>query len=309
MPRAVRPVRNPALRRRRIARALALALVVALALPAQAAALRITPESGGSPNADEISTLYAIVLAIAVVIFLIVEGALLYSLIKFRWRKGRKAAQIHGNTRLELGWTIGAALLLVVLATITFIKLPTILDPPNGGPNGLAVASADSTPRRAILSASTTAPSPPNGRKLTITVTGRQYVWRYTYGPDFASPYSYETMVAPADTVVVLKIQATDVIHSWWIPEMGGKFDAVPGYTNYTWFKAPMPADPVRGDTYTGQCAELCGRHHANMLARVRIVSPAVFRAWLAGQKQRIRRANLNAERLRRQLQAQGQIS
>lgn len=311
MPRAVSSVRNLAARRRRLACALALATLIALALPASALALRITPESGGSPNADEISTLYEIVLYIAIVIFVVVEGALVYSLVKFRWRKGAKAAQIHGNTRLELGWTIGAAVILVVLATITFVKLPDILDPPNGGPNGLAVASADSAPggSRAVLSASTTAPSPPNGKKITITVTGRQYIWRYTYGPDFGSPYSYETMVAPADTVVVLKVQATDVIHSWWIPEMGGKFDAVPGYTNWTWFKAPMPKDPVRGKVYTGQCAEFCGRHHANMLARVRVVSPATFRAWLAGQKARIRRANLNAERLRRQLQAQGQIS
>jgi len=308
----VRSVRNLAARGGRLAPALALVLVIALVLPAAAAAaVRAVPKSGGSPNADEIATLYEIVLYIAIVIFVIVEGALIYALVRFRRRKGAKPAQIHGNTRLELGWTIGAALLLVVLATITFIKLPSILDPPNGGPNGLAVASADTSRsgRGAVLSASVTAPSPPNGRKITITVTGRQYVWRFTYGPTFASPYSYETMVAPADTVVVLKIQSTDVIHSWWIPAMGGKFDAVPGYTNYTWFKAPMPKDPVRGTIYKGQCAEFCGRHHANMFARVHIVAPAVFRAWLAGQKERIRRANLNAERLRNQLQSQGQIS
>ncbi len=116
-------------------------------------------------------------------------------------------------------------------------------------------------------------------------------------------------MVVPAKTIVVLGIQATDVIHSWWIPALGGKFDAVPGYTNYTWFKAPMPKDPVQGTVYTGQCAELCGRKHASMYARVRVVSPPVFRAWLARQRVKIRDANRNAERLRRQLQAEGQIS
>lgn len=311
MPRAVSSVRHLAARRGRLLGALSLALLLVLAVPGPALALRITPQSGGSPNADGIASLYEIVLVIATIIFVVVVGTLIYSLARFRRRKGAKAAQIHGNTRLELSWMLGAALILVVLAAITFLKLSDIQDPPNGGPNGLAIASggkAAGSPG-AVLTASTTAPSPPNGKKITINVTGRQFVWRYTYGPGFGSPYSYETMVAPADTVVVLRIQATDVIHSWWIPAMGGKFDAVPGYTNYTWFKAPMPKDPVNGKVYTGQCAELCGRQHANMYARVRVVSPSVFQAWLARQKVKIRDANRNAERLRQQLQAQGQIS
>ena len=89
---------------------------------------------------------------------------------------------------------------------------------------------------------------PPNGKKLTICVQGRQFIWRYTYGNGclsnaFASklPYSFQEMVVPAQTTVILDIQSTDVIHSWWIPQLGGKVDAVPGYTTYTWFKAPGP--------------------------------------------------------------------
>jgi heme/copper-type cytochrome/quinol oxidase subunit 2 len=95
----------------------------------------LTPESGGSPNADEIDSLYKLILAVAVIIFLGVEGALFYSLFKFRARKGLVAAQIRGNTRLEVGWTVGAALVLVVLAAFTFFKLDDIRNPPNSGPN------------------------------------------------------------------------------------------------------------------------------------------------------------------------------
>ena len=76
-------------------------------------------------------------------------------------------------------------------------------------------------------------------------------------------------MVVPTDTTVVLDIESTDVAHSWWIPKLGGKMDALPGYTNYTWFKATR-----HGHSSRGQCAELCGRNHANMTARVRVVDP-----------------------------------
>jgi cytochrome c oxidase subunit 2 len=96
-------------------------------------------------------------------------------------------------------------------------------------------------------------------------------------------------MVAPLNTTVTLKIRANDVQHSWWIPDLGGKFDAVPGYTNFTWFKASKLG------TYLGQCAELCGRNHANMTARVRIVSPQEFEAWYARQKAQIRLADKQA--------------
>ena len=83
-------------------------------------------------------------------------------------------------------------------------------------------------------------------------------------------------MVAPVDTTVTLTINAQDVAHSWWIPKLGGKFDAIPGYTNYTWFKIP---GKLAGQTFTGQCAELCGRNHANMTAACGAVTPVAVRA------------------------------
>jgi cytochrome c oxidase subunit 2 len=293
---ALRP--EPSLRRRLVA-ALLLATAGSLVFASGAFADFLTPESGGSPNADQIDSLYKIILYIAIVVFVVVEGALFYSLIKFRARKGRVAAQIHGNTRLEISWTVAAALILVVLSAVTFAKLGSIQDPPNSDANGFALADG-------VLTASTSEPTPPNGRKLTICVTGRQYIWRYTYGVScksnaFGLPYSYQEMVVPANTTVVLDIQATDVIHSWWIPKLGGKFDAVPGYRNFTWFKAPRA-----GELYKGQCAELCGRNHADMTARVRVVSPGEYETWIAGQRQAIGDANRQVVELRRALTDDG---
>jgi cytochrome c oxidase subunit 2 len=293
---ALRP--EPAFRRRLVA-ALLLATTVSLVFAGGAFADFLTPESGGSPNADEIDSLYKIILYIAIAVFVVVEGALFYSLFKFRAKRGRVAAQIHGNTRLEISWTVGAALILVVLTAVTFAKLGDIQNPPDSSPDGLQLAQG-------VLTASTTEPSPPNGRKLTICVTGRQYAWRYTYGANcktnaFGLPYSYQEMVVPASTTVVLDIQATDVIHSWWIPKLGGKFDAVPGYRNFTWFKAPRA-----GELYTGQCAELCGRNHADMTARVRVVSPGEYETWLDDQKQAIADANREVLQLREQLTRDG---
>jgi cytochrome c oxidase subunit 2 len=296
---ALRP--EPSSIRRRLGAALLLATIGSLVFASGAFADLLTPESGGSPNADQIDSLYKIILYIAIVVFVVVEGALFYSLFKFRARKGRVAAQIHGNTRLEISWTIGAALILVALAAVTFSKLSSIQDPPNGDANGYQLADG-------VLTASTSEPTPPNGRKLVICVTGRQYIWRYTYGANckrnaYGLPYSYEEMVAPSNTTVVLDIEATDVIHSWWIPKLGGKFDAVPGYKNYTWFKAPTP-----GAVYRGQCAELCGRNHADMTARVRIVSPQEFQAWLDQQRTAIAEANRGVVQLRDQLTRDGDL-
>ena len=257
-----------------------------------------TPQSGGSPNANQIDTLYKITLYIALVIFIAVEGGLAYALLKFRARRGAVAAQIRGNTRLEVGWTVAAAVILLVLAVITFAKLSSIQDPPNSGPDGAQLASGGP------LYASLERKLPPNGKSLNITVIGRQYIWQYVYPgasePDgLGAPYSYEQMVVPTNTTVTLDIVSEDVVHSWWIPELGGKFQAVPGYHNYTWFKIGKPG------VYRGQCALLCGRGHARMIASVKAVPPAQFEAWLAYQKQLIAEANALAQAARAKLKTQ----
>jgi cytochrome c oxidase subunit 2 len=278
--------------------ATALAVTGMLFLPGVAFAGFITPKSGGSPNADQIASLYKIVLYIAAVVFVIVEGALVYSVYRFRAKKNRHPAQIHGNTRLEIGWTVGAALILVVLTVVTFVKLPSIINPPNSSAAGK------------VLSAAVTQPTPPNGRKLTICVQGRQYIWRYTYGNQclqnaFAAklPYSYQEMFVPAGVTVVLAIQSTDVIHSWWVPSLGGKVDAVPGYTTYTWFKTPKP-----NVLYHGQCAQLCGRQHAFMTALVKVLTPAQYQAKMQQLSSEIQAANAQVTRLREYLLATGNL-
>jgi len=269
-------------------------LIGSLVLAPSAFANFITPKSGGSPNADQIDALYKITLYIAAVVFVVVEGALVYSVYKFRAKKGAVAAQIHGNTRLEIGWTLGAALILVVLTVVTFAKLPSIVNPPSSGTGNHA------------LSASLNEPTPPHGNKLTICVQGRQYIWRYSYGSNCGSgafsaklPYSYQEMVVPAGTTVVLDIQSTDVIHSWWVPSLGGKVDAVPGYTTHTWFKAPHA-----GALYHGQCAQLCGRDHAAMTALVKVLTPAQYSEWIAQQSAAITAANAQVTQLRQILTA-----
>jgi cytochrome c oxidase subunit II len=252
-----------------------------LVVPGASADL-ITPESGGSPQAEDIDTLYKITLYVAIVIFLIVEGTLIWSLVRYRWRRaGPPAAQIRGNTPLEMGWTIGAALILVVLTAVTFIYLDDIENPPPSGPNGLRASQA----RFATIDQA--APPKSGGPVLNIDVNGLQYIWRYDYaGRD--QLYSYEEMVVPTDTTVVLDVTASDVIHSWWIPKLGGKVDGVPGHVNKTWFKIPASK---AGDEFYGQCAELCGIGHADMRATVRAVTPDEFEEWAERQREGIREA------------------
>jgi cytochrome c oxidase subunit 2 len=290
-----------ALRRKPILLTLLAVAIAAVLLPAApAAADLLSPESGGSPNANRIDSLYWIIFAIALVVFVGVEGALIYSLVKFRARKGAVAAQIRGNTRLEIGWTVGAAVILVALAVVTFVKLPGIRTPDNSDAKGLHLANG------VLVASSPTKRLPPNGKSLNICVNGQQYIWRYTYGQqdctknDFRAPFSYEEMVVPTDTTVTLDITGQDVAHSWWVPKLGGKFDAIPGYVNHTWFKIPASK---AGTVFTGNCAELCGRNHANMTARVRAVPPAEFEGWLDRRKADIAAADQAAQQQRKQFE------
>jgi len=257
----------------------------------------ILPENGPSKNANDIAELYALIMVIALPVFIGVEGLLIWFLIKFRARRGQVAAQIHGNTRLEIGWTVGAAVVLVFITVVTFIKLPGIKNPPASDidASGSKVAST-------MLVASTDQPNPPKGAKLNIVVDGQQYVWRYQYPSQGGkSVFAYEEMVVPVGMTVTLDITADDVAHSWWIPELGGKMDAIPGYTNKTWFKAD------EAGTFKGQCAELCGRNHANMTARVKAVPFDEYQAWIDRQAEDIKAARDAGAKQREELQKQQQ--
>lgn len=295
IPRAL-PASRPPNRLRAGALVLAAAALIALLLAPGAVADVFTPESGPTPNAEKIDSLYKIVLYVAIVIFVLVEGVLIWSLVRYRARRGEKeGAQIRGNTPLEVGWTIGAALILVVLSVVTFVFLSDIDDPAASGPGGLA---------RGVEVASIDQPAPPPGESeaLEIQVNGQQYLWRYRY-PGEQDVYSYYELVVPTDTTVVLHITSSDVIHSWWIPELGGKADAVPGYTNKTWFKISEPG------LYAGQCAELCGSGHADMRAAVRAVSPAEYERFVGAQAEELQAAREGlAEQRERRAQDQSEI-
>jgi cytochrome c oxidase subunit II len=269
-------------RRRRLLAAAFTAAVLASLFSAPAAFADIlTPESGGSQNANDIDTLYKITFYIGIVIFLLVWGTLLWSLVKYRAKRGGSADQIRGNTPLEIGWTVGAALILVVLTVVTFIYLDDIENPPPSGPNGLSAASSQF--------AAIDQPDPPRdgGPVLRIRVNGQQYIWRYDY-PGEGQLFNYQEMVVPTETTIVLEIEASDVVHSWWIPKLGPKMDAVPGHVNETWFKVPAEEE---GTEFDGQCAELCGPNHADMRATVRALSPEEFEGWARRKREEIEAA------------------
>jgi cytochrome c oxidase subunit 2 len=270
-------------RRRAILLALTGATVLLLAAAPIASADWLTPQSrGGSPNAEHIDTLFKIVLYIGFAIFLLVEGLLLTAIIRFRRRRGGpEPAMVHGNTPLEVGWTIGAALIVAVIAAVTFVFLPKIKNPPASDANGLAQLAGT---RLASLEEPKV---PPGSKALRINVVGQQYIWRYDYIgakrlTENRPVFAYYNMVVPTNTTVILQINSADVAHSWWIPDLGGKADAIPGYNNYTWFKIS------KAGIYKGQCAELCGNNHADMRAQVEAVPPAAFQAWLSRQRQNI---------------------
>jgi cytochrome c oxidase subunit 2 len=228
------------------------ALALVLAGTAFAGAGRGTPPAN-SPNAKGIQDLYVIVLVVTAVIFVIVEGALLLFIFRFRGRGRERTAegpQIRGHTRLELIWTVIPALILAGIITVVFFKLPGIKDVPDAGAAG---------------------------PKMTVQVEGRQFYWRYTY-PNGA--VSINQLVVPAQRPIALTITAPDfdVIHSWWVPQLAGKMDAIPGKTNHTWFEADHEG------IFHGQCAEFCGIEHAMMLTEVRAVSNAEYESWVSKQ-------------------------
>jgi cytochrome c oxidase subunit 2 len=291
-------------RLRALAAALPAAVLGALVLAPAASAGWFLPDSAGSPNADGIKTLYILIALIGLVIFIGVEGLLLYSLFKFRARKGHVAAQIHGNTQLEIGWTVGAAAILIFLTVFTFILLDDIKNPAASDIDAQGSPVAANTAFAALDQ-----PAPPeDSASMTIKVVGEQYAWSYFYPTEEGQDrvYAYNDMYVPIGMTIVLDVQAKDVAHSWWIPPLGGKADAIPGYTNKTWFKIPLDAlgEGESRVVYEGQCAELCGRNHADMIAKVIGLPYDDWVAWRDQKAQEIKQAQEAAAAQREQIEA-----
>ena len=217
---------------------------------------QFAPVAPESSNAEGIRQSYLFVSIFTFAIFVLVEGLLIAFIYRYRRQKRPRfedGAQVHGATKLELAWTAFPVLVLVLIGAFVFIELPGIKDIPD------ATAGEE---------------------QLEIKVTGHQFYWQYEY-PN--GVIAIDDMAAPAGVPVRLEVSApdTDVVHSWWIPALGGKIDAIPGVTTDTWFEAENEG------TYTGQCAELCGLEHARMLATVEVMSADEFDEWLEGRRRR----------------------
>jgi cytochrome c oxidase subunit 2 len=242
-------------RRRRLT-SLAVLLPV---VPLLAACAEDAPQDTMNPQgpiARSIDNLFNGVFLVAVVVFIFVEFGTLYLVFRFRRRKDDDSeelpAQTHGNTKLEIAWTIIPA---VMLAIVGFFTLTTLFD----------INQRDED-------------------ALTIKVTGQQWWWEFTYDADGDGDFTDEDvltandLVIPAGQNVNLDIGSNDVIHSFWIPALNGKKDAVPGSEH------PLTLNAYEPGTYVGQCTEFCGLSHGYMRQRVIALTQEEFDSWLDGQ-------------------------
>jgi cytochrome c oxidase subunit II len=223
------------------------------------------PLNPAGPFARQPDQLWNLTFWIAVVIFFVVEGAIVFALVKFRHRPGRKAAQFHGNTRLEVVLTAVPALILAGLAVPTVRTVFTLGSNPSG--------------------------------TMPLTVVAHQFWWEFSY-PDQGIKTANE-MHIPTDTTVRLRLEGAaadpvtggaEVIHSFWVPRLAGTQDIVPGHVNYLLMEADSPG------VYLGQCKEYCGLSHANMRIRVIAHTRDDFEQWVADQQAPAATSQLAAE-------------
>jgi cytochrome c oxidase subunit II len=214
-----------------------------------------------SPGSDQIDTLLWIGFVVATIVIVAVLGALIYALRRFRAERGTEPRQVSGDRRIQL--RVGGALgvFAAVLLVLGIVYTEKAREAPASGPAGLQ--ESDSEPLR-------------------VDVTGQQWLWRYDY-PNEA--FSYYTLVVPVDTAVELDLVSTDVVHTWDVPELAGKRDAVPGKTNRVVFSADEEG------TYSGQSATLSGQAYAAMRTEVEVVSPEEYEAFVEQRKSDIEAA------------------
>lgn len=201
--------------------------------------------------ARELDDLFNLIFRWALVVFVAVEGVLIYAAIRFRRRPGDALPkQVHGDTRLEILWTAAPA---VVLLFVFFPTAETIFR---------------------------TQGAPPDPNPLRIEVIGHQFWWEFRYPqPDGSVVVTANEVHMPQGKTAFFEMSSADVIHSFWIPALGGKRDVVPGKVNNLWWTPEVPG------VYLGQCAELCGYSHAHMRMRGIVNTPQEFEAWIAAQK------------------------
>jgi cytochrome c oxidase subunit II len=234
----------------------ALALTATPALAAGGTGLSPLVPDGASANGHRIYDLYTYLISpFALFVFFLVEILLLIVIIRFRRRRqptDYKPPQWHGNRWFEVSWTIGPFLILCVIGFFSFRELQQDF-----------VKPADSV------------------TDLDITVSAHQFGWAYTYPEGFqvhSEGLSATPLIIPTGKLVRMRMQSTDVIHSYWVPDLTGKTDTVPGYDNYMWLKVDQPGK------WRGECAELCGTGHYTMQILVQAMSPDDYQAWVNDQ-------------------------
>lgn len=220
-------------------------LVLALAFHGQAFAQPPSPLDPQSNNAGEVADLFYLILWIAIAVFVLVEGLLIFAVVRYRRREDDEVPeQVHGNATLEIMWTVVPSLIMALLFYLTLDTLQAQRNIPEDA--------------------------------LEIKVVGRQWFWEFTYEERITTT---DELWIPVGRPVKFTVTSADVIHSFWVPQLGGKIDAIPGHDNITWFAAD------EAGVYAGQCAEFCGLEHYAMLFDVHAVSQDEFDTWLAEQR------------------------
>jgi cytochrome c oxidase subunit II len=211
----------------------------------------VGPPGPDTPSGEAISRLYWIVLGLCAIVFVLVETALILFIIRFRRRRDTpetaEGPQIHGNTRLEIIWTAIPAVILAALAIFTFTQIPAVQ-----------------------------AQSVSDEAHLTIRVEAHQFYWEYRYP---GGEVTVDTLYLPVGEPVELELTGMDVIHSWWVPALTGKMDAIPGRVNTLRFVPETMGD------FEGKCAELCGVQHAFMPTTVTVMDQGDYESTLASQQ------------------------
>jgi cytochrome c oxidase subunit 2 len=214
-----------------------------------------------SPGTEQIDTLMSVGFVVAAIVVVAVNVALFYALRRYRDERGAEPRQVSGGRRIQ--FQVGAVLtaFAAILLVLGIVFTDKARETPTTGPDGLQVAHSE---------------------PLRIEATGQQWLWRYDY-PNEA--FSYYKLVVPVDTTVALDLVSTDVVHTWFVPDLAGKRDAVPGKTNQVVFRADEEG------TFDGASATLSGQGYAPMRTAVEVVSPEDYEAFLESQKADIQAA------------------
>jgi heme/copper-type cytochrome/quinol oxidase subunit 2 len=236
----------------------------------------LSPPDGHSPSADDLNTLYWVMLVVGLFLLVAINGALIALVMRFRSERGREPRRLVVRRPAQIGTAGAFAVLALIVFVLGVIETQNAKKVEASGPDGLQAAALTTAQRSLDI------PTGGETSPLEIEACGQQWIWRYEY-PD--GTYSYYEMVVPVDTAVVVKLCSTDVVHRWWVPGLSGKFDAAPGESNQTWFKADETG------IWDGASYAFSGASYAAMRTRVRVVDVPTYEAWLEQQATGIQEA------------------